>query len=244
MKRILLALSLAALPLYAQQGPQDIHPFFSPNGGCTEAVVSALDGAKKTVLVQAYRFTSAPIAKALVDAKHRGVDVQVILDKSQRTARYTSATFLANEGVPTYIDSSPQDRPQDRPQQGHDHRWPDGHHRELQLHQECGGRKCREPSGDQQCPGACRPVCRQLEGASGAFTDLHGPFWGNSYPCGIDGRSVSRERTHSKTDSIGWVLAFQERGSTQLQLQVVSYQCRPSLRSNRRQGLQDLRRLK
>jgi phosphatidylserine/phosphatidylglycerophosphate/cardiolipin synthase-like enzyme len=66
--------------------------------------VDQLDGAKKQVLVQAYSFTSAPIARALVDAKHRGVDVQVILDKSQRGARYSSATFLANEGVPTYID--------------------------------------------------------------------------------------------------------------------------------------------
>ncbi len=105
MNRFLLAIFLSvAAPAWAQQGPQELHPFFSPNGGCTEAVVSALDGAKKTVLVQAYSFTSAPIAKALVDAKKRGVDVRVILDKSQRTERYTSATFLANEGVPTYID--------------------------------------------------------------------------------------------------------------------------------------------
>ena len=29
----------------------------------------------------------------------------MILDKSQKSERYTSATFLANEGVPTYIDS-------------------------------------------------------------------------------------------------------------------------------------------
>jgi len=61
--------------------------------------------AKSNVLVQSYLFTSAPIAKALVDAHKRHVDVQVILDKSQRTEQYTSATFLANEGVPTYIDS-------------------------------------------------------------------------------------------------------------------------------------------
>jgi len=73
-------------------------------GGCTEAIVDQLNGAKKTVLVQAYSFTSAPIARALVDAHKRGVDVQVILDKSQKTERYTSASFLANEGVPTYID--------------------------------------------------------------------------------------------------------------------------------------------
>jgi phosphatidylserine/phosphatidylglycerophosphate/cardiolipin synthase-like enzyme len=105
MIRILLVLLLAvSTSAWSQQGPQDLHPFFSPKGGCTQAVVDQLNGAKKQVLVQAYSFTSAPIARALVDAKHRGVDVQVILDKSQRGERYSSATFLANEGVPTYID--------------------------------------------------------------------------------------------------------------------------------------------
>jgi phosphatidylserine/phosphatidylglycerophosphate/cardiolipin synthase-like enzyme len=104
-RHILLCLLIPCLPIYAQQGPQDLHPFFSPNGGCTQAVVDQLNAAKKTVLVQAYSFTSAPIAKALVDAMRRGVDVRVILDKSQKSERYTSATFLANEGVPTYIDS-------------------------------------------------------------------------------------------------------------------------------------------
>jgi len=100
-------LAITLLPLLAaqgQQGPQDLHPYFSPNGGCTRAVVDALGGARKSVLVQAYSFTSSPIARALVDARRRGVDVQVILDKSNRRDRYTAATFLANEGVPTYID--------------------------------------------------------------------------------------------------------------------------------------------
>ena len=39
--------------------------------------------------MQAYSFTSAPIAKALVEAHKRGVDVRVILDKSQRTEKYS-----------------------------------------------------------------------------------------------------------------------------------------------------------
>jgi len=104
-RAIILCFLLASVgPLGAQQGPQDLHPYFSPNGGCTQAVVDVLATAKKYVLVQAYSFTSAPIARALVDAKKRGVDVQVILDKSQQTERYSSATFLANEGILTYID--------------------------------------------------------------------------------------------------------------------------------------------
>lgn len=79
--------------------------YFSPHGGCTEAVVDALGRAKSTILVQAYSFTSAPIAKALVDAHRRGVKVEVVLDKSQRTERYSSATFLFNNGIPTFIDA-------------------------------------------------------------------------------------------------------------------------------------------
>ncbi len=59
--------------------------FFSPNGGCTEAVVEALAQAKNDVKVQAYSITSVQIGKVLVDAHKRGVRVEVILDKSQRT---------------------------------------------------------------------------------------------------------------------------------------------------------------
>jgi phosphatidylserine/phosphatidylglycerophosphate/cardiolipin synthase-like enzyme len=79
--------------------------YFSPHGGCTEAVVEALGQAHHSVLVQAYSFTSAPIAKALVDAEKRGVHVEAILDKSQLTEKYTAATYLLHAGIPTYIDA-------------------------------------------------------------------------------------------------------------------------------------------
>ena len=83
---------------------QNIAVYFSPHGGCTDVIVAALDQARETVLVQAYSFTSAPIAKAVVDAHKRGVKVQVILDRSQRTEKYSSADFLAHAGVPVQID--------------------------------------------------------------------------------------------------------------------------------------------
>src|SRR5437762_13586898 len=66
---------------------------FSPHGGCTDAVVRELTAAQKQVLVQAYSFTSAPIAKALMDAHKRGVKVLAVLDKSNQTDRYSAATF-------------------------------------------------------------------------------------------------------------------------------------------------------
>ncbi len=81
-----------------------IQIYFSPGGGCTEAIVHEIDRAKTEIRVQAYSFTSTPIAKALVNAHKRGVNVDILLDRSQRSERYTSATFLKNAGIPTYID--------------------------------------------------------------------------------------------------------------------------------------------
>ncbi len=79
---------------------------FSPRGGCTQAAVDEIGRAKKEVLIQAYSFTSAPIAQALLHAFKRGVRVEAVLDKSQRSEKYTSATFLANAGIPTWIDDA------------------------------------------------------------------------------------------------------------------------------------------
>lgn len=77
---------------------------FSP-GDAESLVVRAITTAKHTIRLAAYSFTSKPIATALVDASKRGVDVQVVVDKSQRTAHYTSATFLADMGIPVRVDS-------------------------------------------------------------------------------------------------------------------------------------------
>ncbi len=78
---------------------------FSPGGGCTDAICTEIGNARSDILVQAYQFTSAPIAKALVNAHKRGVKVQAILDISQRGGPCTSDLIRA--GIPTYIDARP-----------------------------------------------------------------------------------------------------------------------------------------
>jgi phosphatidylserine/phosphatidylglycerophosphate/cardiolipin synthase-like enzyme len=87
-----------------QENPTTLEVCFSPHRECTSAIVNELSKAKDSVLVQAYSFTSAPIAEALLNAHKRGVKTEVILDKSQRTQKYSSATFFFNEGIPVRID--------------------------------------------------------------------------------------------------------------------------------------------
>ena len=90
----------------AQQNTYRWEVYFFPHGGCTDAIIRELNKTKSTILVQAYSFTSAPIAKALLDSHKRGVEVEVILDKSQRTDQYSSTTFFFNAGIPVKIDST------------------------------------------------------------------------------------------------------------------------------------------
>lgn len=91
--------------IIAQETKPTWKVYFSPRGGATEAITRELDSAKKTVFVQAYQITSVPIARAMTEAQKRGVKLDVILDKSQQTARFSSATHLNNEGIPVRIDA-------------------------------------------------------------------------------------------------------------------------------------------
>ncbi|MEO6568186.1 MAG: phospholipase D family protein [Opitutaceae bacterium] len=62
-----------------------------------------MESAKQTIHVQAYSFTSLPIVRALVAAKKRGVDVEIVLDKSQQSL---PSDLVAEVGIPTFIDAS------------------------------------------------------------------------------------------------------------------------------------------
>jgi phosphatidylserine/phosphatidylglycerophosphate/cardiolipin synthase-like enzyme len=79
---------------------------FPPSGGATDAIIEALDHARSSILVQAYSFTSETIAQALARAHGRGVLVKVLLDRSQRTQKYTVAAMLSHAGIPTLFDAA------------------------------------------------------------------------------------------------------------------------------------------
>ena len=99
----LLLFPLAAFAETTETG--EIQVYFSPKGGCQDAIVREINAAQTDIKVQAYSFTNTAIAGALRDAHRRGVKVEVVLDKSQETAHYSSATFLHNVGIPVLIDA-------------------------------------------------------------------------------------------------------------------------------------------
>jgi phosphatidylserine/phosphatidylglycerophosphate/cardiolipin synthase-like enzyme len=100
---IILAFSLtASAQTFNVDGPCDV--YYSPKGGVTPAVVNLIDSSKTSIHMLAYGFTSVPISDALVRAEKRGVDVQVILDVSNLTAKSSLYLLLVAAKIPVLID--------------------------------------------------------------------------------------------------------------------------------------------
>ena len=102
----LLAVWLLLSPALGETQGQIIGVWFSPKGGCTEAIVQQIDAAKEEVLVQAYNFTSQLIADALLRAHVRGVSVQAICDRTAAGQRGCVARDLEKAGIGVRIDAA------------------------------------------------------------------------------------------------------------------------------------------
>ncbi len=78
---------------------------FTPGDNGTALIVQAIERARKQVLVQAYSFTSRDIAQALIEARRRGLDVQLIADPKQAdNNKHGMVAYVAGAGVPTFFD--------------------------------------------------------------------------------------------------------------------------------------------
>jgi phosphatidylserine/phosphatidylglycerophosphate/cardiolipin synthase-like enzyme len=82
----------------------DIQAHFSPKGGCQDAIARELKKARREILVQAYSFTAEPLALAMVEAKKRGVSVEIVLDKSNELERFSDLHLLLEHGMDVKID--------------------------------------------------------------------------------------------------------------------------------------------
>lgn len=117
MKRLLPALAFTVAALVAAPSMADTLPAaptaisvgFSPDGTAEALVIRAIDSARSSIRVMAYAFTSPTVARALIAAKRRGVDVGVAVDEKQNLAEDRSRAgkqalnLIANAGIPTRI---------------------------------------------------------------------------------------------------------------------------------------------
>ena len=76
--------------------------FFAPQDDITSIFIKTIDAEQKSIHGAIYMFTDKKIAQALVNAKKRGVDVQLILDQISMVS-CGKGKFLQENGVPVYV---------------------------------------------------------------------------------------------------------------------------------------------
>lgn len=72
---------------------------FSPNEGAEQLEVKAINSSKREIRMMAYSFTSAPVVRALLQARNRGVDIKLVADSKANTAEDRSGKARAALGA-------------------------------------------------------------------------------------------------------------------------------------------------
>ena len=81
---------------------------FTPGDDCEMLIERTINAAARRIHLQAYLFTDRGIAHALEDARRRGLEVIVLLDKRQRRDPDSVASELAQAGVRVMFDDQPR----------------------------------------------------------------------------------------------------------------------------------------
>lgn len=79
-----------------------IETAFSPKDGAEDLVIKVIYSAQKSIRLAAYSFTSPRVMRALIDAKKRGVDVQIIVDDNGNKSKSSVAAMnlVASNAIP------------------------------------------------------------------------------------------------------------------------------------------------
>jgi phosphatidylserine/phosphatidylglycerophosphate/cardiolipin synthase-like enzyme len=86
-------------------GAGQVDVYFAPQDDITLYVVDFINKAQQRVWVEAYEFTSPEVARALAQAKARGLDVRVVLDADVNGVhKHSMAKFLRDHDVPVWLD--------------------------------------------------------------------------------------------------------------------------------------------
>lgn len=89
------------------QAPVDLVEYcFSPGGKCASIVVEWINRANSSVHVLIYSFTLDAVRNALIDAKNRGVDVKIVMERSNANEKGSEYQNLKNAGVDIRLDTN------------------------------------------------------------------------------------------------------------------------------------------
>lgn len=89
------------IPIFAK-----IEIYFSLYDDPEAVIIKNIDAAEEFISVAMYTFTDIEIAQAILEARDRGIDVKIYLDRSQVKAKYSRSRYFVKNGIKVRISSN------------------------------------------------------------------------------------------------------------------------------------------
>ena len=103
----LLGIILFSGSVWGGQSKSEKKVYFSTKDNLSKIVSSELAKAEKSIHIAMYCFTLKSLAKGLVEANRRNVEVKVLLDEGQKYSKSSCWDILAEEGIKVKFYKSP-----------------------------------------------------------------------------------------------------------------------------------------
>jgi len=101
---IILIISLVFI--FSPNALAETEVYFSLYDDPEAVIINNIDGAEEFISIAMYTFTDIEIAQAILEARDRGVDIKILLDRSQVKAKYSRSRYFVQNGIEVRISSN------------------------------------------------------------------------------------------------------------------------------------------
>lgn len=105
-KRIVIILIISLVFVFSLNALAKTEVYFSLYDDPEAIIINNIAAAEEFINIAMYTFTDIEIAQAILEARDRGIDVKIFLDRSQVKAKYSRSRYFVQNGIEVRISSN------------------------------------------------------------------------------------------------------------------------------------------
>ncbi len=105
-KRTVIILVISLIFIFPFDTLAKTEVYFSLYDDPEAVIIKNIDVAEEFISIAMYTFTDVDIAQAILEARDRGIDIKILLDRSQVKAKYSRSRYFVQNGIEVRISSN------------------------------------------------------------------------------------------------------------------------------------------
>ena len=105
-KRIVIILVISLVFIFSLNAFAKTEVYFSLYDDPEAVIIKNINAAEEFISVAMYTFTDIEIAQAILEARDRGINIKIYLDRSQVKAKYSRSRYFVQNGIEVRISSN------------------------------------------------------------------------------------------------------------------------------------------